>query len=396
MTRLPHTWCNVHIESPLHPEQVPDDRVDVFEAVARAESASLEYHNLNLIGNIVMNETTTTLGQALNDAGVRTFTRNAYIDIMGIAAKHIPDASRDFWARVTNSMAWRLDMAVINKARGAFYALYSESERGDEVSAGDHFNDFIHQVGDQIRQDSLWSGDIAKAELLELRTLMKVRLDWHELAMSAANANDRDYNPKSIGEMLIEEKPAKVSLQTMALYEVAAKRSAGGDELKYARRMEQFRFAHEVQAKDQVERNRRLISVVEVILAEADRQMDHDGVMSDLPKATQRQLVDFLMSTIERVSTTDLAKDRKMTIPQYTRCLDAADAAIDELKAWREQNVDEADDLEAQAARAPSQADVREKLRSFRAPAKVVANEQQLRDAQRAAGREHVAGVTGA
>lgn len=393
MSRLPHTWCNVHIETPLHPEQVPDERVDVFEAVARVERASLEYHNLNLNGKTIMEQT--TLGQALNDAGVRTFTRNAYIDILGIAEKHLPDASRDFWARVTNSMAWRADMAVINKARGAFYALYSESERGDEISAGDHFNDFIHQVGDQIRQDSLWSGDIAKSELIELRQLMKIRLDWHEIAMSAAAAADRDYNPKGIGEMLVDEKPAKASLQTMALYEVAAKRSSGGDPLKYARRMEQFQFAHDVQAKDLVSRNKRLIHVVEVVLAEADRQMDHDAVLTNLPKATQRQLVDFLMQTIERVSSTDMAKDRKMTIPQYTRVLDASDAAIDELKTWRTQHCDEADDLEAQAART-SKADVREKLRSFRAPAKVVANEQQQRDAAKAAGREHVDGVTGA
>ena len=219
MTRLPHTWCNVHIETPLHHEQVPDEHADVFKAVVAAEEHSLAYFNLNLIGKIVNQPIETTMAQALNEAGVRVHTRHAYGSPLDIVEKELPDVSRDYFARVTASMAWRMDTAVINAARALFYALYSDSERDEDVSNAEHFEAFTHDVAECVRQSSLWSGDIAKPEAEQLAILMKVRLDWHEAAMHAANANDRDYNPKSIGEMLVEEKPAKLSVNARANYE---------------------------------------------------------------------------------------------------------------------------------------------------------------------------------
>lgn len=364
--KLPHTWCNVHVPpTPSQDEQV-DETADVFEAVSKIESQRLYYQNRNLKGKYIMNEATTPTAMETAIKEV-IHTRNTNADPLDIIEKHLPNVNRDYWARVASSMAWRLDTAVLNIARKILFDLYSMDELTVDETPAEHFTRFQLDIHDVLRRDSIWTENEVCAEALVLNNL---RHQWHDMAQLAASENDRDYRPADLSDMLINEKPMKVRVETRGNYEMIARHQAKKANVKteldrerlYQERVDQFMRRDQMLAEQRVENNRPLIPVIEAILDQirlhtpAKAQSFHD-----LEPLTMRSLTDFAMQTVERVLENDMAKDRKLTMQMFGRMLQAQDAAIEELKKFRDDHCDDKGELENVASAATDAHDRRQK-----------------------------------
>lgn len=342
VTRLEHSWCNVHSVTPLHPEQVPDESADVFDAVSAREEFSIDYFNLNLnlkavnMNEIKNDQLATQLEQVVH-------RRHTYSGPQDIIEKHLPDVSNDYYARVTNSLAWRMDAAVIFGARTVLFDLYADDEIANDQTPREHFIEFCENIDTTLSHDSMFELNQA---CMDLVALMRLRLDWHDIAQAAAHANDRDYNPKTLGEMLVNEKPMKVRVETRANYELLAERAAKGDPKKKSEIMDRLIKRDEMMNEQRVDDNKRLIPFIERIIATAERHVPVHASIDDLDKRFGRSLIDFTMATLERIAESDVARDKKVSQQMFIRILDAQDKCIEELKELRDQRFSESDDLE--------------------------------------------------
>lgn len=348
--KLPHTWCNVHQPKTPSSEEQVDESADVFAHVSRVEEERLYYQNRNLKGKFIMTEVNNS---QMADAITQVIhTRNTNADPLDIIEKHLPNVNRSYWARVANSMAWRLDMAEINAARTILFDLYSMDELALDETPAEHFLRFCLDIHDVLRRDTIWTENEACTQALVLNNL---RHQWHETAQLAAAEDDRDYRPADLSEMLINEKPMKVRVETRGNYELIARHQAKKANVKtevdrervYQERLDQFMRRDQMMAEQRVEDNRKLIPVIEAILDQirlhtpAKAQSFHD-----LEPRTMRSLTDFAMQTVERVLENDMAKDRKVSMQAFGRMLEAQDAAIEELKKFRDDHCSDAGELE--------------------------------------------------
>lgn len=347
MNKPPHTWCNVHEPDRL-PEQA-DENADVFAAVSAIEEDRIQTSNRNLKGKFLMN-TTVTNDQLETKIEAAVHSRNTYGDPVTILGKHLPDVSRDYYARVLNSMHWYMQMAVINSARAILFDLYSDDEIKSDETPGEHFANFCLDIHDVLKRESIWTENETCVAAVEKHALM---LKWEQKAISAANANDRDYEPKSLTDLLLEEKPAKVRVETRANFEVLAERQAkklstdpAVIELKKAEFMKRLVTREDMLAKDRVDGNKKLIPVIEVILEHIEKNTPRSVVFTSMDKKFMRSIISFAQATLERIAETDMAKDRKVTTQAYMRILDCQDSCIAELVKFRDDHANEAEELE--------------------------------------------------
>lgn len=290
-------WTNVHVPEPNHPEE-PDDTADVFESVSQVESERLEFFNLNLIGTEIM---TNSIATALLSAGV-THTLPAkihghsYFDPIDVVEDNL-GSNAMMMAKTTSSLAWNLDIICINTARSVLYSRYAESDKSN-LPAGNPFDLFCQGVVEDLSHDSLYEDESPTKTLAQLLAL---RTQWHDAAQSAAAADDRDYNPKSLEQMLTEEKPMTADIGERTNLKMIAKMEASGDAAKEARLMQSYIDSSNIAAQNRTENNKRLIPTITLIISTVQRYAPASTRFDHLPKLTQKTLTERTISTINRI-----------------------------------------------------------------------------------------------
>ncbi len=342
------SWVNVH--EPKRPlEEEADEHADVFAAVCAIEEDRIKTHSRNLKGKFIMTVKNDQIETKLEEAIVHT--RNQYGDPLSICSKHISVVSPDYYARVTNSMHWYSQMGVINAARSILFELYDENQTKSDETPAENLQAFCLDIHDVLAREDIWeTNEVCKLAAEKYRLM----LDWEKIAISAANANDRDYEPKTLTELLLAEKPAKVRMETRMNFEVLAERAArklsdnpSVIELRKAETIKRLIQREDMLAKDRVEDNKRLIAVTEAIIEQIEKNVSHRPlIFTSMDKKFMRSAIDFTKRTLEGIAERDIAKDRKVTTQHYMRILDAQDKAIEELDKFKEQHASESEELE--------------------------------------------------
>ena len=311
-------WTHVHEPAPTHLDEIPDDNSDVFEAVAAEEEHSLEFFSRNIAGKRIMKQietNPTALAQALEASGVVHMVNNYFdpTDVLNEKLRLYPVLH----SRVMTSMAWMLDMAVVNTARQVLFTRYSELEQTGEEA----WNDFHHQFIEDLSHPSLYiqegSNEQTLAQLIALRPL------WHELAGQASAAADRDYNPKTLEEQLLAEKPRKTSIQARMNLDILAAKEARGDDAKRQRLVATLVARDEVQAMERVKGNKKQIGTIMGIIGTAFRFAEFETRFDHLPMRNQKFFTVQAVNAIER-SQADIAKLSRITSLEFVRIVDAA------------------------------------------------------------------------
>lgn len=335
-------WTNVHVPTPVHMEEIPDEDTDVFESVSDLEEDSLDYSNLNLNGKTIM--TKNTLASALTTAGIiHTMPAQGhnYFDPMDIVEDNLGNNAMLLW-KTTGSIAWNLDTTCINAARTVLYKRYAESDKSELERGVNPFDLFCQGIVHDLSHQSLYDDESVERTLVQLLAL---RTQWHDAAQSAASAYDKDYNPKSLEQMLLEEKPMAADVGERINLKVIAKLEAAGDEAKEARLLQAYIDASEIASKNRVENNKKLIPTISLILSVAERYAPADTRFDHLPLSTQKLLTERTVSTINRIKM-DVAKTLARNPIEFGHVIEAAYSCTNALNETIKAKYSDAGELE--------------------------------------------------
>lgn len=206
-------------------------------------------------------------------------------------------------ARVLESMVWMLDNSCISQARTILFARYAEVDH----DAPDAFNNFCQDVAENLDHPSLYGEDSDGSPEQTLSILLAVRDQWHDAAACAAAADDRDYKPKSLRQLMEEEKAKLADVGTRVNYKTLANLEAAGDTAKAERLFASYMEADALASTQRVANNRSLMPTLLELLRTVKRYAVEASRFDHLPLSVQRRLTTFAVGVVDRTKV-DVAK----------------------------------------------------------------------------------------
>lgn len=233
-------------------------------------------------------------------------TNYAYFDPADLVNDYLIRAP-ELHAKVSASMAWSIDNACINQARNILFTRYATAQEEAENASDVEFNDFCQNVAEDLAYESLYQPGESDTPEYTLAVLLAVREQWHDVAAAAAAADNRDYNPKTLRQLMEAEKVREPDAGTIANHKTMIKLEANGDEALEKRMLESALMAERIAAENRVARNKSLHPILLEILRTAKIYGVVENARFDqLPAYMQRSLTNQVIGNLER-STTDLA-----------------------------------------------------------------------------------------
>ena len=256
-------------------------------------------------------------------------------------------------ASVTNSLAWSIDTAVINKARDVFYRLreaHADSQEDSAEESGiDKFNNFIRAIaiaksGDQYGQDLGFEENTGA--LTELALLVSIRQMWHDKATQAAAVDKSKFTPKSLEELIASEKVRSVDDETRVKLSTLAEFASRGKPERVAQitadliKLEQNKYVTQHKSRTLV-----APAVINIIAMAEYRDIDSyrdemSGVrFHQLAIETQSRLIKAARGAVER-SITNLASRKGVSqfafateiLPEAYDAMDKIDTVLNSPK----------------------------------------------------------------
>ena len=208
--------------------------------------------------------------------------------------------SPELYARAMSSAAWSIDNACIQGARNILFTRYAESELPESE---DRFSSFCANVTEMLSHESLYLPGEHDSPEYELAMLMSIRNQWHDAAQAAAAADGKDYNPKSLRELLESEKVNTASVGIRDGFATAAKTFAQGDAAAEKRMFDNMVAAYDLSAKNRAANNvplrGPLLEVLRTVAGYSDKTYRFDQL--SMPK--QHNLTSQMIMTVMRTLT---------------------------------------------------------------------------------------------
>ena len=242
------------------------------------------------------------------------------------------------YARVMDSMAWMLDNSCIGQARTVLFGRYAEVDHTSPTA----FADFCQGVAEELQHDSLYA-DGTPEEVLAI--LMSLRNNWHDAAAAAAATNDRDYQSKSLRQLMEAEEVRQADVGTRTNFKLLAKQQAEGDEAKELRLYTAYMEADAIASQQRVDNNKALMPTILEVLRAGNMHAQDTYRFDHLPLNVQRRLTTFAVGAIDRTKM-DLAKRMSRQPLEYANMLEAAFACTKALEAVIVSKYSDAGELE--------------------------------------------------
>lgn len=378
--RVGERWTHVHEVTPRDPASTPSE-FDVFETVAAREELSLVTKQTNLLGQFIMKTPVaqpTALAAALTKAhlvspGTMESITSGHtyfdpVDVLEDKLGHHPA----LLSRVLDSVTWMLDSSCITQARQILFARFKEAESiiaPDGELTRETFEEFCQHVSEDLAHESLYEGEESPEQTLAI--LMALRNHWHQATQGAVNADNRDYEPKSLRQLIENEKAREASLgernnlRAMAVEEAninyadakakyiavnpaKSERAAEFDKLieeKIDRIYKDYLAASFIASNQRTEGNKRLIEVTLEVLRTVARYAPADARFDELPMKMQQRLTQFALGAIDRVKI-DMAARLARKPVEFGRMRETARDAIEALTKIVQDKYDDVGELE--------------------------------------------------
>jgi hypothetical protein len=111
-------------------------------------------------------------------------------------------------AMVLGSMAWSIDVACINKARGVFYDARKSMAEGADTTI-DKLNEYINSVA-ELKANEQYSEELGFEQnagaLQELAIMTSLRTQWHDIATTAYAAAKMKNETKTLEQLIKDER----------------------------------------------------------------------------------------------------------------------------------------------------------------------------------------------
>lgn len=220
-------------------------------------------------------------------------------------------------ARAFSSLAWLLDMRCINLARAVFFETYRESL---ETGTIDAFNEFISTMNEKAGAGKHTEevGFTDATSFSQLVSMLNMRKFWHDEAQKHAT---RQYNPKTLTELIIGEKAREVALDGRAKIQLRVNFAAGDDKELASQLYERLLAKSNATLAQQHEMRQKINpAVLRIIdLAANKAQMMYDGEcppFHELPIDVQRMFIEASVTSTER-ALDDMINVRTVTMDDY-------------------------------------------------------------------------------
>ena len=230
-------------------------------------------------------------------------------------------AQAPLYSRVADSLTWMLDASCISQARNVLFTRYKNAD----VETRDTFSNFCLTIHAALKHDSLYRDDVLEFQTPErtLSIMLALRHDWHDAVNSAFAADDRDYNPKSLRQLLENEKPQMASVAVRSNFAVLAKLEAKGDAAAEQRILNAMIEVDKINALERAHDNVSLAPTILEILRTVGNHAPDGARFDHLPLNKQKQLTEFSLGAIER-SMVDMATRLRKQPLAFGRMAEAA------------------------------------------------------------------------
>lgn len=304
---------------------IPDPEADPFRMLANVEDKLVHLYHFNLQGKPIM---TSTLKTALSEAGV-VHTRHAYFDIVEFLNEKLEH--EQLRSNVTSSMAWFVDTMAINAARTMFYRDYKDSDGDGSREAYDAFLEgFLNSI-DLDKSGSEFTDGVAR----DIVNLLGFSPQMHDIASAAAAATGRDYQPKSMQDLLASEKPQMVDALTRAKLAQIAKFVEEDDDGKSDAKAEEEMLRMlinktELNNKDRHAARQQINPVILGLLEKAEVHATDGIQFHELDRKLQERLVTQAINSL-RQTTERLASYKTIETIEYALILKNVKSVTKEL-----------------------------------------------------------------
>lgn len=266
---------------------------------------------------------------ALTDV-VKTSSNYVYFDLIGFIDDQLMQG--EMKARVSSSMAWMLDMRIVNYARQVFFETYRESM---ETGSIDAFNEFTRRMNEVIAggEHTEEVGFVNVSAFTQLVSLLNMRKFWHDFAGKHAT---RAYEPKTLTELVMSEKLRETTIDSKAKIEMRARFAANGDaametklfEMLLAKSNQSLAQQHELRQK----LNPAVLRIIQIASNKAQFVYDDEcPPFHELPIDVQRSLIEASIGAVER-ALADMANLRSVTLDDYAIAIKEAASYQAEVK----------------------------------------------------------------
>lgn len=253
-------------------------------------------------------------------------------------------------ARVLSSMAWTLDVNIINTARSVFYDTYKDVT---ETQSIDGMSDFISAMS-EMRANENYMEDLGfelnTGRLQSLTMMLHLSREWHDAAESAAVDANMKYSAKTFAELLASEKPQQVDTLSRTKIRALVRAMVLGDEEaefvdqceadnvldqpRYLELLAQLTEAETLMIKKQEEDYRQMFEQRQKVSPAVERIIQYgsyrdcdDANFWQLAVDTQYRLIQSASRTVQRVMQ-DLASYKSIPMVEYLVIIKESKAAI--------------------------------------------------------------------
>lgn len=277
----------------------------------------------------------------LADREAKTSAKPTYFCPQDLIDTHISDPQLLF--RVRSSMAWALDVVCIDIARDIFWRI-----RQAQIDAGntlDEFNDYISLVASMKAHED-WQSELGHEQntgmFQQLAIALALREQWHAEAGSAASGAmaGGKYTPKTLEELMANEKPMSLKPEQAANFEILAKSATRKKPEHYERVLEQLKTGFDVRATARVQTNKLTEPAVRTIFTMADTIDVEDAGFWQLSDRMQARIARMTLGAVQR-ALNDLAA-RMNPVAYALACsegfevIDALEPIVEDLTARAE------------------------------------------------------------
>lgn len=206
-------------------------------------------------------------------------------------------------SKVLDSMTWMLDSSCISQARSVLFERYKNVDH----TMPDAFNDFCQDVAENLDHPSLYGDESDGSPEQTLSIMMALRNHWHDAAAIAASADNRDYRPKSLRELMESEKVKPADVGTRINYKKLAELEARNDSAKAERLYDAYIQVGALASASRVDSNKALMPTILEVLRTVNRYAVETSRFDHLPLTLQRRLTTFAVGAVDR-SKLEIAK----------------------------------------------------------------------------------------
>lgn len=215
-------------------------------------------------------------------------------------------------AQVLSSMAWYLDVTLINNVRAVFFDMFRDMQSAGDI---DSYNTYLAAMSEREQREAnlVEQGFMETEGIASIRRMLMLRVEWHD---AVGAVNDRHVMP-TIESLLQNEKVQTPNALTREKLRALADDEAEGNKQTADELYEELVRREELQAADRHETAKARIPAISGMVQFIGNTSTYSSAdFSELPLTTRKRLIEGIKNAIGQ-AVQRLATDRQVNVLEF-------------------------------------------------------------------------------